>query len=267
MAAAIAARTKKMRILLGAVILPLHDPVKVAEQIGVLDLISGGRLDVVFGAGYVRSEFDMFKKSLHERAKLMDEGLSIIQRALTGERFEADGREIFIRPLPVQKPYPRLFVGGGVPASAHRAVRFNAGLYPLNPEIIPLYKEGCAKAGRAPGPIVLNIGWLHISEDPEKTWHEVAPHVMHVAKSYAEWTEGTASSSPFQGMDNIEALKASGIYRVVTPDECVKLAAEADQIGADFGLAPIIGGMNPKTGWESLELFLERVLPRIQKKQ
>lgn len=263
--AAVAARTKHMRIQLAAVILPLHDPVKVAEQIAVIDLISGGRVDVVLGAGYVPFEFDMFKAPLHGRGKAMDEGIPLIQRALSGERFRADGREIFVRPLPIQKPYPPLFIGGGVAATARRAARFGAGLYPLNPQIIPLYNEECAKLGRKPGPIVHNIGWIHVSEDPEKTWTQVAPHVLHVAQSYAEWSEGTTSSSPFQGMNTMEAVKASGIYRVITPDECVQMAAEADKIGADFGLAPIMGGLDPKIGWKNLELFVEKVLPRIKK--
>jgi alkanesulfonate monooxygenase SsuD/methylene tetrahydromethanopterin reductase-like flavin-dependent oxidoreductase (luciferase family) len=266
MGAALAARTRKMRIQLGAIILPLHDPVKIAEQIAVLDLISGGRVDVVLGAGYVPSEFNMFKASLHERGKTMDRGIPLIQRALSGERFKADGREIFIRPLSVQKPHPPLFIGGGVPATARRAARFGAGLAPINAQIIPLYRDECAKLGHAPGPIIYNIGWIHVSEDPEKTWTEVAPHVLHVIRSYAEWTEGTSSSSPFEGMSNtIDAARASGIYRVMTPDECIQMATEADQIGADVTLAPLIGGVDPKIGWKGLELFVEKVLPRIRK--
>ena len=264
MAGAIGGRTKNMRIVLGAVILPLHDPVEVAEQIAVTDLISGGRVDVVIGAGYVRSEFDMFKKKLETRGKTLDQGVPIIQRALAGERFEAEGREIFVRPLPVQQPIP-IFMGGGVAATAKRAARFNAGLFPLNPEIIPIYKQECEKLGHAPAHIFFSAAQIHISEDPDKTWHEVAPHVMHVAKSYAEWTEGATSSSPYAGMDNIEALKKSGLYQVLTPDEAVKLAEEMDKIGADLTIAPVIGGLAPKIGWENIEMFLTKVLPRVRK--
>src|ERR1700742_1000908 len=67
MGGAIAARTKNCRLNLGAIILPLHDPVQVAEQIAVLDLLSGGRLQVIVAAGYVPSEFALFKASLHDR--------------------------------------------------------------------------------------------------------------------------------------------------------------------------------------------------------
>jgi alkanesulfonate monooxygenase SsuD/methylene tetrahydromethanopterin reductase-like flavin-dependent oxidoreductase (luciferase family) len=263
MGAAIAARTRRLRIQLGAIILPLHDPVEVAEQIAVLDLISNGRLDVVLGAGYVRSEFAMFRASLSDRARALDEGIAILQRALVGERFESGGREIFVRPLPMQKPHPPLYVGGGVPATARRAARFGAGLYPLTPEIIPLYRDECARLGRAPGPIVQNLGWIHVSEDPDRTWQQVGPHVLHVARSYAEWTEGAASSSPFAGIESIEAVKQAGLYRVVTPDECLALCVEADAAGAGFGVAPLIGGLDPEVGWRSLELLVEKVLPRV----
>jgi alkanesulfonate monooxygenase SsuD/methylene tetrahydromethanopterin reductase-like flavin-dependent oxidoreductase (luciferase family) len=264
LAAALAARTKRIRIQIAAVILPLHDPVKIAEQIAVLDLVSQGRLEIVFGAGYVPFEFNMFRVSLHDRGRLLEEGIPIIQRALAGERFTAGGREVFVRPLPIQKPHPSFLHGGGVPATARRAARLGIGPYPLNPSIIPVYREECEKLGRPVGKIVQNACWIHVSEDPDKTWAQVGPHVGHVAKAYAELTEGAQSSSPFQNVDSLEALKAVGIYRVVTPDECVALAKEGEKEGYDYGLAPLIAGLDPEIGWKNLELFLHKVLPRLR---
>ena len=75
LAAAMAAVTQDVRFLLGAVLLPLHDPVLVAEQIAITDLISNGRLNVIVGAGYVPFEYATFRKSLKDRAKLMDSGI------------------------------------------------------------------------------------------------------------------------------------------------------------------------------------------------
>jgi alkanesulfonate monooxygenase SsuD/methylene tetrahydromethanopterin reductase-like flavin-dependent oxidoreductase (luciferase family) len=266
MAAAIAARTTRMRILLGALVLPLHDPVKIAEMMTVVDQISNGRLDVVFGVGYVPSEFKMFNVNMEDRGKIMDESLPIIMRALSGERFVAGGREIFVRPLPVQKPYPRILVGGGVPASARRAARLGLGMFPLGPGIIPRYREECAKLGRAPGPIVLQLGWMHVTEDPDKSWHELTPHLLHVAKAYAKYAEEAGwETSPFAGVDTLEKLKASRMFDVVTPDECIKMAEEADKIGGEPGLMPLVGGLDPKLGWESLELFVKKVLPRVKR--
>ena len=208
LAAAIAARTRRMRVMAGVIILPLHDPVRVAEEIAVVDLISNGRLDVVFGAGYVPSEFKMFKRDIHQRGKALDEGVPIIQRALAGERFEADGREIFVRPLPVQRPFP-IMMGGAVPAAALRAPRLGAGFCPMNTEVIAVYQDECARLGREPCRIILNISQLHVTEDPERTWRAIEPHILQFVQSYAEMTGGVASGSPYANMDTIEKVCAA----------------------------------------------------------
>lgn len=150
LASAMAAVTERIRFMLGAVILPLHDPVMLAEKIALVDLISNGRLNVIFGAGYVPFEFAMFGKSLKDRAKLLDSHIELILRALHGERFEHDGKPVFVRPLPVQQPEDIVLVGGGVPASARRAARFGVGFGPMKAELVDLYLEECAKAGKTP---------------------------------------------------------------------------------------------------------------------
>jgi alkanesulfonate monooxygenase SsuD/methylene tetrahydromethanopterin reductase-like flavin-dependent oxidoreductase (luciferase family) len=264
LAAAIAARTSRMRILLGAIVLPLHDPVNIAEQMVVVDQLSNGRLDVVFGAGYVPSEFRMFNVNIKERGKILDETLPIILRALSGERFVANGREIFVRPPPVQKPHPRIFVGGGVPATARRAAGLGLGLFPLGPQIVPLYLEECARLGREPGPVLIQSSWMHVTEDPERAWSILAPHMIHVARSYAEYAEEAGwTASPFAGVDTLAKVKSCGMFLVVTPDECVKFAQDAHRAGTDPGLMPLVGGLEPRIGWESLELFVSKVLPKF----
>ena len=82
--------------MLGAVILPLHDPVEMAEQIAIVDLMSNGRLSVISARVKCRFEFAMFRKSLKDRAKLMDDGLEIILRALRGRTVREGGRPIFV---------------------------------------------------------------------------------------------------------------------------------------------------------------------------
>jgi alkanesulfonate monooxygenase SsuD/methylene tetrahydromethanopterin reductase-like flavin-dependent oxidoreductase (luciferase family) len=121
--AAIAGRTSKMRIHPSAVLLPLHDPVRVAEDTAVLDNISGRRVDLTIGLGYIPSEFAMFGVSLNERGRLVEEKLGVLRRALAGERFEYEGRKISVTPRPVQQPTPPLYVGGGVVAAAKRAAK------------------------------------------------------------------------------------------------------------------------------------------------
>jgi alkanesulfonate monooxygenase SsuD/methylene tetrahydromethanopterin reductase-like flavin-dependent oxidoreductase (luciferase family) len=121
LAAGMAAVTRQIKFSLGAVILPLHDPVVIAEQIAITDLMSNGRVSTIFGAGYVPFEFALFGKSVKDRAKLMDAGITTILRALHGEKFETpEGRPVFVRPLPVSAPEDIIMVGGGVDASARR---------------------------------------------------------------------------------------------------------------------------------------------------
>lgn len=268
LAAAMAAVTRKIHFVLGAVILPLHDPVNIAEQIAVLDLISGGRLNVILGAGYVPSEFAMFEKSVKDRAKLMDSGIEIILRALSGERFEYNGRPIFIRPLPIQSPNDILMVGGGVPASARRAARFDVGFGPMSGDLVDIYLEECEKRGNKPRrfnrPTPGMPLSVHLAEDPDQGWAAIEKHAVHVITEYAKWAEqeGDGSNSPFKGLNDPAALRQSGLFAVWTPDQLVeKVKSLPNHSGISF--QPLLGGLSPEEGWKSLRL-LEQTLPRIK---
>lgn len=265
--AGIAARTKNIRLLLGAVILPLHDPINIAEQISILDLMSNGRLNVIFGAGYVPSEFAMFRVSLRDRARLLDQGIDMILRALHGEQFEADGRQICVRPLPVQQPEDIILVGGGVEASAKRAARFGLGFAPMLRDLLPVYEAQCRALGREPG---LQFGpspglpmSIHLSEDPDRSWAILEDHALHVVTAYAKWADQEKqSNSPFKGLLDREALRKSGMFAVWTPDELVEKRGLIAENGS-FGFQPLLGGLSPEEGWKSLEL-LKKTMPRLK---
>jgi hypothetical protein len=260
-----AARTKQCRITLGAVILPLHDPVKVAEQISVLDLMSGGRLEVIFGVGYVPFEYQLFKVSMRDRGRLLDEGIDIILRALHGERFEHDGREIYIRPLPLQKPEDILIVGGGVDASAKRAARLGLGFAPVHSNLFDLYDAECRKLGREPGRKYgsSGLGDIHLSNNPEATWARLMPHLKHQIGEYAKLAATSDNNSPFKGLlTNDAALRSCGILNVWTPAELLQKAATAKP-GGSLTFMPLIGGLSPELGWESLEL-LKTLMPQLR---
>ncbi len=257
-AAAAGARTKDIMITLCALVLPLHDPVEIAEAIAVTDLICGGRLHTVLAAGYAHHEFAMFRKSLKDRGRAMDEGLEIILRALAGERFMDGDREVFIRPVP--RRMPQLYVGGGVPATARRAAKFNMGFNPLSPAIDDLYVEECRKLGHAPGPIFGRSVGTHCTEDPDKAWRDIGEYVLFMAKAYAAISaDASESNSPMHGLDTIEKVRASGMIQVLTPDQCVELAKTRH-----LALMPLISGLSPDVGWKSLELFTAKALPRIK---
>ena len=261
MAAAAGARTKRIAISLNALVLPLHDPVKLAETIAVADLICGGRLHVVFAAGYGHHEFAAFRRSLQDRGKAMDHGLDLISRALAGERSMDGDREVFVRPLPASPP--KLYVGGGVPVSAKRAARFNMGYSPLGPDVpalFELYDDENRKLGRPPGPRIARSVGLFVAEDVDEGWRVAGEYILHVARVYAALSaDASESNSPLHGLTTIEAVRKSGIMRVATPDECVEIASS----GASISVMPLIAGLAPDLGWKSLELFAEKALPRI----
>ena len=265
MGGAVAACTQRARISLGAVVLPLHDPVKIAENIAVLDQLSGGRLEVTFGAGYVPSEFARFRVSMRDRGRLMDQGIELILRALRGERFEADGREIFVRPLPIQAPEEILLVGGSVAASARRAASFDLGFAPMHAELSSLYRSECARHGRMPRRILSPAMPLaiHLAVDAESGWKEIRRHALHVVRAYARWAEEEGNSnSPFKGLLDEHALRESGIFAIWTPDELLARAENAQE-HATFGFMPLLGGLPPELGWNSLKL-LKKVMPRLR---
>lgn len=266
MAAAVAARTKQMEIILGAIVLPLHDPVEVAETIAVTDIICRGRLTTTLAAGYVAAEFKMFGKSLADRARLMDEGLGVITRALSGERFTYGDREVFVRPLPRSRP-PTLLVGGGVAPAARRAAKFGVGLWVMQPpqmpgcqKLIALYEQECRRYGREPGPIMWSHPAVHVARDPDAAWEQIGPHILHLVKSYASWASDVdTTASPFYGMETVEQIRAAGMINVLTPEQAIALAAKTP-----ISLTPLISGLSPKVGWEMLELFAAEVLPKIR---
>jgi alkanesulfonate monooxygenase SsuD/methylene tetrahydromethanopterin reductase-like flavin-dependent oxidoreductase (luciferase family) len=264
---AFAARSKSIRITLNAVVLPLHDPVKIAEQIGVLDQISNGRLEVVFAAGYVKSEFDRFGVALSDRGRLLDDGIALILRALSGERFEANGREVFVRPLPVQPLSKMFYTGGGVAASARRAARFNLGFVPMKRDLFAVYEAECARLGHDSGRRLGPYGpiSIHVAADPEAEKAKLERHILHHGATYAKWAaEGSTGASNYTGMEDPEVVWKSGRYPIVTPDQCVALVEQLERTGASCVMQPLIAGLAPEIGWRSLELFVSAVLPRIK---
>jgi alkanesulfonate monooxygenase SsuD/methylene tetrahydromethanopterin reductase-like flavin-dependent oxidoreductase (luciferase family) len=267
--AAMASVTSRIHFGLGAVILPLHDPVMVAEKLAIADLISNGRVRVIFGAGYVPFEFAMFEKSLKDRAKLMDRGLEIILRALKGEKFEIDGRPVFIRPLPQTAAEDMILVGGAVPASARRAARFDVGFGPMKDEVVDIYLAECERLGRPPRqyfrpkpgmPLA-----IHLCEDPDAGWAAIERHAVHVITEYAKWAEqeGDASNSPFKGLTDPAVLRQAGLFAAWTPEQLLARVPSIED-RQSIGFQPLLGGLDPAEGWKSLRL-LEQTMPDLQK--
>lgn len=263
-ASAIAASTSNLRLSIAAVALPFHDPVHVAEQIAVLDHISEGRLDVTLAAGYVPSEFRMFGVSPSERAKRMEDGIALLRRCWTGERFSHDGRDIRVTPRPVQQPHPPLFIGGSVAAAAKRAARLNVGFDTHLPALYATYREAALGLGHTPSPWVqCGPTFLHVAEDPEAAWARIAPHAIHETNAYGEWAVETGLDSSYRPVESAEAVRSTGNYAVLTPEQTIALAKTL----GDDGLLlfhPLLAGLDPDFSWQSFDLLAREVLPKLQ---
>jgi len=262
--AAIAARTQRLRIRVAALVLPLHDPLRIAEDVAVLDQISAGRVELVIAGGFVPSEFGMFDCVLADRGHLVEKGIETLKQAWTAEPFPYRGRTVRVTPPPLQKPHPPLLVGGSSVAAARRAARIADGFVPIVPELYPIYLEACAQLGVEPGENrTAGPFFLHVAEDPDRAWRAIAPHALHETNSYARWYAETGVAGPYEPVEDADTLRAGGGYCVVTPEECVSLGRSLGRDGWLF-FHPLMGGLAPELGWESLELFASKVLPRLR---
>ena len=264
MGAAIAAQTEKILINVSALLVPLHDPVRLAEDIAVLDIISGGRFSITAGLGYRPVEYHATSKEFKRRGKLMDEALDTLLKAWTGEPFEYRGEMIQVTPTPITKPHPFVVVGGSTPPAAKRAARFGLPFGPPihDQELNALYLSECKKHGVKFPYIVDPVEpWmLFVSEDPDRTWSQIGKHYLHDATTYASWQRPDQQSYQHSHATTVEELRAEGKYRVLTPDECIAYGKEK---GAAFRHFPLGGGIPLELGWQSLETFANKVMPAL----
>lgn len=267
MAAAMASRTSTIRFQPSAIILPLHDPIRIAEDCIMVDIVSNGRLDVTLGLGYMPAEFQMFGISLKDRARIMDNKLDALGRALKGESFEYEGRKIRVTPSPVQDGGPALFIGGGVLATAHRAARFGDGYYPMTcrDDYVAEYRRACAEMGKTPGRVINGNGAtvIHIAEDPDKAWAELARYALYETNAYAANAASAGQALHQQNTESAEALRASGNYLVLTPDEGLSYCREQRDLGRHVAINPLICGIDPEFSWKSLELIASKIIPEL----
>jgi alkanesulfonate monooxygenase SsuD/methylene tetrahydromethanopterin reductase-like flavin-dependent oxidoreductase (luciferase family) len=178
-----AARTKRIRLAPAVTVLPLHNPIRVAEQWATLDLLSGGRVDWAAGRGYDRREYEPFGVDFDDNQAIFEEGMALVQRlwAAGATRISHRGKyyrfeDVRITPQPLQKPIPS-YVGSFSRPSVELAARLGCGLV-VAPfaaamtfgglrQVAELYHESCAKAGTKPGRLMCSY-FTHFADTPEQ---------------------------------------------------------------------------------------------------
>jgi alkanesulfonate monooxygenase SsuD/methylene tetrahydromethanopterin reductase-like flavin-dependent oxidoreductase (luciferase family) len=245
-AAAILSRTTRIEVRLQALLLPLHDPLRIAEDIVVLDLLSAGRLIVIGGIGHRRSEYAAHGKDFERRGALMEECVDTLLKAWTGEPFTYRGTTVQVTPKPFTTPHPPLMIGGNSRVAVRRAARFHLpiSLAAALPDVVAYYHEQC-----------LAHGWKGVALTPEAGF-------LHETSTYSSWSSPKHKSAVHTVAQTVDELRANGMYRFLTPDEAVA-AARAAGDSFEFHLHPLCGGMPIDAAWEMLQLYADHVLPRL----
>ena len=152
LASAIASRTERLPILIAALVLPFYEPVRLAEDMSVLDIISRGRVAYVLGVGHRPEEYEHFGVDMRRRGSIADGRLETLRRLLSGDEVTNGHRSVAVTPLPTSVGGPQLLIGGGSAAAARRAGRFGLGLIAQAAPsgLQEAYEEACREAGHAP---------------------------------------------------------------------------------------------------------------------
>lgn len=266
LAAAMTARTERIMVTVAALLVPLHDPVRLAEDIAVLDLLSGGRVAYVFGLGYRPEEYALFEREWSSRGRDMETAIQTLLALWRGEPIQRGGQEHHVTPAPASSPHPMVFYGGGSPAAARRAARLGLGFYPqvADRALADVYTEACRELGNEPGVVFQappGPGTIFCANDPDAFWDRWGEHLAHDARSYAAWHGDNASAVRDTSVD-VAAMREAGVYLVASPEDLIERcrSREVQAVTAH----PLCGGLPPEPAWESLRLLGDVVLPALR---
>jgi alkanesulfonate monooxygenase SsuD/methylene tetrahydromethanopterin reductase-like flavin-dependent oxidoreductase (luciferase family) len=256
LASAIAARTNTLNILIAAAVLPLYHPVRLAEDMAVLDNLSNGRVHYVLGIGHRAEEYEHMGVDPHRRGKIADENLDLLLRLLVGDPLDIGGRRVHVTPAPATVGGPRIMMAGGSTAAARRAARHGLGFIAQTdaPGLREVFEAESVAHGHQPGPAQFPDGLsptaVFVADDVDAAWAEIGPHVLHDARMAAAYRHGDDSVASITRAGSIDELRAtSGPYAILTVDE----AASRIRSGAGLPLHPLCGGLPPELAWPYLE--------------
>lgn len=256
LASAVAARTRTLAILLAAVPIPLWDPVRLAEEMAVLDLISKGRVSYAFGVGHRAEEYDHFGVDMATRGRTADEILAVLGPLVRGEAVDYRGRTVRVTPPCGSPGGPMMLVAGGSEAAARRAGRFGLGFVSQtdSPGLKVCYEAQCRAHGHDPGIVQFPVPGLptavFVADDVDRAWEVLGPHLLHDAVMAASYRPQDNSVASISRADSVDALRhEGGPYRIFTAGE----ATEYVRGGRPLPLHPLCGGIAPDVAWPYLE--------------
>jgi alkanesulfonate monooxygenase SsuD/methylene tetrahydromethanopterin reductase-like flavin-dependent oxidoreductase (luciferase family) len=282
LAAAVAARTRRLRLGMGVSLLPLHDPLALAEQLAVLDQVSGGRLDVGIGRGQMGPDYPAFGAAYDESRHRVAEGIELMRCCWRGEAFRFEGRfrrvdALRVVPRPRQRPHPPLFLAANSPDSNLEAARL--GLPTLSSFFIPAdelrrrrdaYYEAALERGRGIESVDLlwDQSWgmrcVHVAPDRATALAAVRRPFMAYQERLAERANVRERLSHAR-LQPFEAYLESGRAIFGSPDEVVEgLGRYLEETGYQRVLLLMaLAGLPGAETMRSMELFAARVIPQM----
>jgi alkanesulfonate monooxygenase SsuD/methylene tetrahydromethanopterin reductase-like flavin-dependent oxidoreductase (luciferase family) len=292
-----AGRTRRITLGTAVIVLPWHDPVRVAEEIALLDVLSGGRCLFGFGRGAASVEYAGFRIAMEEARPRFVEAAQIIVKALTHAVFDWDG-EFFhipptsIRPRPISHPERRFYASSVSPESAEIMARLGFGVlvimqneWPIAAEGIQHYREVASSVGHTPRPpiILTNVSVAESRAEAHeravqylsRKWDSIDTHYHfsdgHLAAVKGYEFYGKMAKTYSKMKDENFRQQATEFYvkiQVVgTPDECLQQLVELqrltglDHLVTEFGY----GGMPHEEAELNMRLFADRVMPVLQR--
>jgi len=243
MAGVIVGRTSRIRVGTNVLVLPLHHPMRVAEDAAVLSLVSGGRFVLGVGQGYAEREFAAFGADRRRRGALLEEGVRVLRRAWAGEVTPRPRGEIPI------------YAAGVTAAGLRRAARVGDGviIYCATPADLIARRKLLDEVVDEPPPLICT-GIMHVDEDPDRAWADTAPGIAYLEGEIASY-----------GGTEPPALRRED-YLVGTPDDVAeRLVALHDQTRfVQFAHWLRLPTMSHEAAMRSLELVAARVIPAVR---
>jgi alkanesulfonate monooxygenase SsuD/methylene tetrahydromethanopterin reductase-like flavin-dependent oxidoreductase (luciferase family) len=272
-AAAVGAVTSHVRISTDIALAPFAHPLRLAEDMAILDLLTGGRMELGLGLGYAPHEFEAFGIPRARRVSLTEELIEILQLAWTGERFSYHGKryafdDVLVTPQPVQPGGPPLFLATTSPASVDRAVRYDTNVLPQGQTDVVLdrWRDLTRAAGRDPDAYRVGvIRGVLVTDDPERDWPAVRQAERYRMKVYGRFAEQA-------DLGGQEMFKQGGRLnqRIIVGDP----AACADELTAyilEHGITDVVTwgavpGMPPEAMTPFMERFVREVVPVVKQR-
>ncbi len=270
--AAIAARTKTIKLGSAVALAPLYHPVRFAEECAVLDILSGGRAEMALAIGYRRREAEAFGVDFTTRGSRFDEFLQIVRGLWAGETVTFEGRHYSVKNAAIVPPPPRghipLYIGGFADKALARVARYADGYFG-NEEVCDQYIEKVRAEGKdAVARIRIQGLFLAVAHDPEKAMDELAPYYHHVNNSYGVWlNEDQASGLGKRTLKpmSLDEFKASGILQILTPGQAIdKFRAMQARMPVEHFMMMMPAGLPAARFVEYGEVFASEVLPAFR---